>query len=77
MEEGGKSYEKIKIFSILSIITIITNIIFPIISSEVYAGVTDVTEGSGVKVNTIVIDHFIILKRTQLLLKHQVSQTMQ
>ena len=58
LEEGGKSYEKIKIFSILSIITIIINIIFPIISSEVYAGVTDVTEGSGVKVNTIVIDHY-------------------
>ena len=58
LEEGGKSYEKIKIFSILSIITIIINIIFPIISSEVYAGVTDVTEGSGVKVNTTVIDHY-------------------
>ena len=50
--------KKIKIFSILSIITIIINIIFPIISSEVYAGVTDVTEGSGVKVNTTVIDHY-------------------
>lgn len=50
--------KKIKIFSILSIITIITNIIFPIISSEVYAGVTDVTEGSGIKVNTTVIDHY-------------------
>ena len=50
--------KKIKIFSILSIITIITNIIFPIISSEVYAGVTDVTEDSGVKVNTTVIDHY-------------------
>lgn len=50
--------KKIKIFSILSTITIIINIIFPIISSEVYAGVTDVTEGSGVKVNTTVIDHY-------------------
>lgn len=50
--------KKIKIFSILSIITIITNIIFSIISSEVYAGVTDVTEGSGVKANTTVIPHY-------------------
>lgn len=50
--------KKAKILSILSIITILTNIIFPILSSEVYAGVVDVTGGSGVNVDTTVVDHY-------------------
>lgn len=51
--------KKAKILSILSIITILTNIIFPILSSEVYAeGVTDITGGSGVNVDTTVVNHY-------------------
>lgn len=51
--------KKIKILSILSIITLLTSIIFPILSSEVYAeGVTDITGGSGVNVDTTVVEHY-------------------
>lgn len=51
--------KKFKILSILSIIAILTNIIFPILSSEVYAeGVTDITGGSGVNVDTTVVEHY-------------------
>ncbi|MGM9858234.1 MAG: LPXTG cell wall anchor domain-containing protein [Bacilli bacterium] len=42
--------KKAKILSILSIITILTNIIFPILSSEVYA--------EGVNVDTTVVEHY-------------------
>lgn len=50
--------KKTKILSILSIITLLTSIIFPILSSKVYAGVVDVTGGSGVNVDTTVVEHY-------------------
>ena len=50
--------KKTKILSILSIITILTNIIFPILSSEVYAEGTDVTGDPGIKYDTTVVDHY-------------------
>ncbi|MGN1013031.1 MAG: hypothetical protein ACI4ON_04285 [Clostridia bacterium] len=44
--------------SILLITTILSNIIFSMVSSKVYAGVVDVTGGSGVNVKTTVVEHY-------------------
>lgn len=41
-----------KIFALLTIITILLS------NNYIYAGVTDVTEGSGIKINTTVIPHY-------------------
>lgn len=57
-EKGSKKMKKTKILSILSIITLLTSIFFPILSSEVYAGVVDVTGGSGVNADTTVVAHY-------------------
>lgn len=44
--------------SILLITTILSNIIFSLLSSKVYAGVVDITGGGGVNVDTTVVDHY-------------------
>lgn len=50
--------KKKKFIASMLIITLLINVAFFLPKNNVSAGVTDVTEGSGIKVNTTVVDHY-------------------
>lgn len=50
--------KKKKLIATMLIITLLINVAFSVPINNVYAGVTDVTGGSGVKVDTTVVDHY-------------------